>query len=229
MLARFPKGKMSQANLGGIIYLHDISLDRASGEVPKKYFSIINQLLGFDIPLASVILATTKWKNVEAKVGEKREGELGLGHWHSLTGKQEGMDGAMMMRFGAGADEKVDALGILHRALRRADQLAGERFLAACLQTRSGIKGKTIRDGDFTRKLRLALKESTTRVSDLLSNIGTEDAGGLKERNDLAQRFKESVEDLSSLMNQLTTRDTMYLFALEVFSMFKMIYNRMYL
>ena len=133
---------MSQANLGGIIYLHDISLDRASGEVPKKYFSIINQLLGFDIPLASVILATTKWKNVKAEHGKEREAELALEHWDSLTSKQEGMDGATMMRFDAGADEKVDALGILDRALRRADQLAGERFLAACRQTRSAIKGK---------------------------------------------------------------------------------------
>ena len=192
----------------------------------------MNQLLGFDIPLASVILVTTKWKNVKAADGERRESELDREHWSSLTapaGRQRGRDGAMMTRFGAGANKSLeeDALKIIRLALGRADRSAGERFLVTCLQTSSAIEGKTIRDRDFTRQLTLQLEESA-RVSRLLSNV-EEGAGNSEVRNDLAQRLKESVEDLSRLMNQLTTLDAMHLFALEVFSTFKMIYNRMYL
>jgi hypothetical protein len=192
----------------------------------------MNQLLGFDIPLASVMLVTTKWKNVEPDDGEKRESELNREHWNTLTtpaGEQGGRDGATMLRFGAGANENLngDALEILRIALRRADRSAGERFLLTCLQSISAIEGKTIRDPDFTRQLTLQLKKST-RISRLL--LGMEEGGTNWEvESDPAQHLKESVEDLSRLMSQLTTRDAMRLFALEVSSTFKMIYNRMYL
>ncbi|TEB26433.1 hypothetical protein FA13DRAFT_1816886 [Coprinellus micaceus] len=185
---QFPKGTFSQANVGGIIYLHDISLDRGSKEVPKRYFNLMNQLLGFDIPLASVMLVTTKWKNVEPDDGEKRESELNREHWNTLTtpaGEQGGRD------------------------------------------VNFGDRRETIRDPDFTRQLTLQLKKST-RISRLL--LGMEEGGTNWEvQSDPAQHLKESVEDLSRLMSQLTTRDAMRLFALEVSSTFKMIYNRMYL
>ncbi|KAJ3531634.1 hypothetical protein NMY22_g8073 [Coprinellus aureogranulatus] len=228
----FAKGSLSPANIGGIVYLHDITLDRAAADIPKRYIPILGRLLPFEIPLTSVLLVTTKWRNLEPSVdGEAREKELDTEHWATLTRpKQRGREGlgATVMRFGANhtaETEGDDALTILHLALSHADRSAGAHFLERCRRLRSTIDRRTVRNADFTRKLRQEL-DASIRILDLLSSP-EKNASALGGRTDLAQSLKESVEDLERLTSQLTTIDTVYIFALEVYTTFKTISNRL--
>lgn len=63
-------------NIGGIIYLYDISQDHISG-VERKNFQRIDRLCQ-GAALRKVVLATTNWKMLDDNVPEQRENDLTL-------------------------------------------------------------------------------------------------------------------------------------------------------
>lgn len=63
------------AKLAGIIYMHRISDLRMSG-TSKRNFRIFRELCG-ETTLRNVLVVTNMWGNVDPKIGEERERELG--------------------------------------------------------------------------------------------------------------------------------------------------------
>jgi hypothetical protein len=70
----------ADTKLGGLIYLHDISLPRMKG-TSLRNLEVFKKLCG-DRALRSVVLGTTKWTELEShSVGEQRLTELRDKYW----------------------------------------------------------------------------------------------------------------------------------------------------
>ena len=78
--------------LGGVIYLLPITDKRMMGTT-RKNIDMFHQLCG-DKALASVVLGTTNWGEVEKNVGAKREQQLVKTFWKSMTAS-----GSKLLRF----------------------------------------------------------------------------------------------------------------------------------
>jgi len=77
--------------LSGIIYLHEISQTRF--ETTRKSLDLSQKLCG-DEALKNIILTTTKWGDISADVGQRREQELCDTYWKKLLAQ-----GSKMARF----------------------------------------------------------------------------------------------------------------------------------
>jgi hypothetical protein len=77
--------------LAGIIYLHEISQSRF--EISRMSLVMLNKLCGNDA-LSKVILVTTKWGDISADVGQRREQQLADTYWKEMLDK-----GSEMARF----------------------------------------------------------------------------------------------------------------------------------
>jgi len=73
--------KRKGAKFAGIIYLYDIS--QARFQPSQECLVMLNRLYG-DAALRNVILATTKWDNVDPNRGSQRERQLRDNHWQRL-------------------------------------------------------------------------------------------------------------------------------------------------
>ena len=71
--------------LGGIIYLHDISLDRVTGTA-RNGLVVLNQLCGKDA-LKKVVLGITKSTRLHPDEAKKREERFKGVHWEGKIGK----------------------------------------------------------------------------------------------------------------------------------------------
>ena len=70
----------ADTKLGGLIYLHDISLPRMKGTALRN-LEVFKKLCG-DRALRSVVLGTTKWTELESRsVGEDRLKKLRDNYW----------------------------------------------------------------------------------------------------------------------------------------------------
>ncbi|KAG6833274.1 hypothetical protein H0H87_009449 [Tephrocybe sp. NHM501043] len=78
--------------LAGVIYLHEISQTRMLGTA-RKNLDMFNKLIGKDAT-KNVILATTKWGEIPAEVGDRREEQLRERHWKWMVDL-----GAKLFRF----------------------------------------------------------------------------------------------------------------------------------
>ncbi|KAF8072316.1 hypothetical protein FPV67DRAFT_1667739 [Lyophyllum atratum] len=77
--------------LGGVIYLHDISVDnrhsskQVPGAVQTRFIRLPHSVAhSEDAFLPGIILATTKWDRVIPREGQEREHELKATHWRTL-------------------------------------------------------------------------------------------------------------------------------------------------
>ena len=71
----------SETKLGGIIYLHDISLSRMLGTT--RNLEVVQKLCG-DNTFRSVILGTTKWGDVFEEDGDMRTQQLRDDYWRDM-------------------------------------------------------------------------------------------------------------------------------------------------
>ncbi|KAH7923798.1 hypothetical protein BV22DRAFT_1014678 [Leucogyrophana mollusca] len=69
--------------LAGVVYLHEMSRVRML-VTSRKNLGVFNRLIGNDAT-RSVILATTKWGDVEEEVGSQREEQLSTALWKEMV------------------------------------------------------------------------------------------------------------------------------------------------
>ncbi|KAH7925409.1 hypothetical protein BV22DRAFT_1129071 [Leucogyrophana mollusca] len=123
--------------LAGVIYLHDISQTRMFG-TSRKSLTMFRRLCGDDA-LKNVIIATTKWSEVDEDVGVDREKELARNFW------QEVIDhGSRMAQFRDTRDSAWDIV----------DLVAPVRSLPLQIQTEVVDLGKPIPETDAAHALR---------------------------------------------------------------------------
>jgi len=72
----------NEMKLGGVIYLHDISLSRMLGTT-RKNLEVFQKLCGDDT-FRSVILGTTNWGDVSKEVGDMRIQHLRDNYWRDM-------------------------------------------------------------------------------------------------------------------------------------------------
>ena len=84
--------KKTELSLKGVIFLHRISENRMRGSSIQT-LEIFQKICGVQ-PLKNVILATTRWDEVEHSVGTRREDELRNDFWEFMLSK-----GSNMTRF----------------------------------------------------------------------------------------------------------------------------------
>jgi DNA-binding helix-hairpin-helix protein with protein kinase domain len=94
--------------LGGVIYLHDITQTRMLGTT-RRNLDMFQKLVGKDA-LKCVVLATTKWSLVDAKIGTERQKQLKDQFWKRMVDA-----GSQIIRVGKDAASLEVVNGILGR------------------------------------------------------------------------------------------------------------------
>ena len=130
----------NEMKLGGVIYLHDISLSRMLGAT-RKNLEVFQKLCGDDA-FRSVILGTTKWGDVFKEEGDMRTEQLRDNYWRDMVDQ-----GSKVFKFedsSKSAWTMVDSIVELSR--RRGEVLQIQRELVVSL--------KVIPDTEAGQKLR---------------------------------------------------------------------------
>ncbi|KAF6750307.1 hypothetical protein DFP72DRAFT_910717 [Ephemerocybe angulata] len=116
----------SNVAIGGVIFLHDISIDREDAS-NRRARSILLNLCGEEA-LDRVVMVTSKWARELDTVGpealHKKEDELKSKHWKSLLRQKEG-GGATMRRWNV-EKEGETAHAIVRFILKQANDRIGQ-------------------------------------------------------------------------------------------------------
>ncbi|KAF8183959.1 P-loop containing nucleoside triphosphate hydrolase protein [Pholiota molesta] len=94
--------------LGGVIYLHDITQSRMLGTT-RRNLDMFQKLVGKD-SLKCVVLATTKWSLVDARIGNERQKQLKEQFWKHMVDA-----GSQIVRIGQDTASREVVNGILGR------------------------------------------------------------------------------------------------------------------
>ncbi|KAG0694741.1 P-loop containing nucleoside triphosphate hydrolase protein, partial [Suillus ampliporus] len=130
--------------LAGVLYLHDISESRAFG-TSRRNFDMFRRLCGENAE-RNVILVTTKWNDVGAGVGERREKQLKDSFWKEMI-----ENGSQVARFHGSHNSAWDVMRLI---------LANNSAVAALrIQEELVDLGKVISETDAGNTLRAALKD----------------------------------------------------------------------
>jgi len=142
--------------LGGIIYLHDISILRFSGTA-RRNLEMFNRLCG-DAALDKVVLCTNQWGRVTPADGEKREAEMMNLHWKVMIDK-----GSTVKRFMGNEKSALQKSAweivsvFLQRASQRREKLGQEISLQ--IQDEIAVKRRLIPETKAGKELRFTLQE----------------------------------------------------------------------
>jgi hypothetical protein len=207
MLFRYhhPKLTSFQLLIGGVIYLHDISLD----VIPDTIHVILlclRKAFPQQIPWSAVVLVTTKWgRDFGESFGAKEE-KLRKGHWAKLLPDTD--DGAKVVRFAAGSkdEEKRSALEILHPIMLRHNQWwAG--ILTRQFRFRQRLLGTgRMKTEEFTRNYRVAVDHAIrihSRVAAAQVQMEEEKLAEA-DREQLVKEWKDSLETLKGFDDQVS-------------------------
>ncbi|KAH7925415.1 hypothetical protein BV22DRAFT_441018 [Leucogyrophana mollusca] len=181
-LARSYSDKMK---LAGVIYLHEISQARMLG-TSRKNLGMFNKLIGNDAT-RNVILATTKWGDVEEEVGSRREEQLSATFWKEMV--EHGSRIAQFLNTRESAWNIVD--------------LITEREPLDALQIQKELVDleKLIPETEAGSTLRTSLKELVEVHKATVGRLKKEKGGDAEE--ELQQRLKDTEKQLRSLLGQL--------------------------
>lgn len=141
-----------EMKLGGVIYLHDISLSRMLGTT-RKNLEVFQKLCGDDA-FRSVILGTTKWGDVFKEDGDRRTQQLCDNYWREMLDH-----GSKVFRFedsSKSAWAMVNSIIELNRS--RAEVLQIQRELVDAL--------KLIPDTEAGQKLRNDLDQVLIKLKE---------------------------------------------------------------
>jgi len=137
--------------LGGIIYLHDISILRFSGTA-RRNLEMFNRLCG-DAALEKVVLCTNQWERVTHEDGERREAEMMNLHWKEMVNK-----GSQVRRFMGDQKSAWDIVSVfLQRASLRRQELGNQ--IALQIQGGIAVKRKIIPETKAGEELHFTLQE----------------------------------------------------------------------
>jgi hypothetical protein len=170
--------------LAGIIYLHEISQIRMSG-TSRRNLTMFDKLCG-DNALKNVILATTKWGDIELDVGQRRERQLSDTYWKKMLAQ-----GSQMTRF----------MGMHDSALATISLILSKDPVDALIQEELVDLQKILPETEAGKTLRYTLQE--------LLEAQTKSAQQLQKENEtqgnegLRQRQEETLKQLRSTLQQI--------------------------
>ncbi|KAG0694748.1 P-loop containing nucleoside triphosphate hydrolase protein [Suillus ampliporus] len=170
--------------LAGVLYLHDISQPRMFG-TSRRNLDMFRRLCGENAE-RNVILVTTKWNDVGAGVGERREQQLKDSFWKEMVN-----NGSQVDRFHGSRKSAWDVMRPI---------LANSSAVVAAIRIQEELidLGKVIPETDAGNTLRAALKDvaETHRrtVEGLKGNV---------EDDEQRQRMKETEKELRELLKQI--------------------------
>ncbi|PPQ96072.1 hypothetical protein CVT26_004704 [Gymnopilus dilepis] len=180
------------AVLGGVIYLHDVSLDRFTGTAQRN-LDIFQALCGDDA-LCKVVIGTTKWDRIKPEVAKRHEDELRQDHWKALI-KQ----GAQVVSFKNQNDpESARQFVIKLSALFKKRNLE-ETYLQ--IQKELAVQNKRIPETAAGQTLRNTLKE----IFEMEKQVAGLEATMVKAGGDeeALARLREAEEQIAKLHQQL--------------------------
>ncbi|KAG6915881.1 hypothetical protein DXG01_009418 [Tephrocybe rancida] len=178
------KSYRDDMRVAGIIYLHEISMTRMTGAT-RKNLDMFEKLCGPDAA-ASIIFATTKWKEVKQDIGEKRERVLREEHWRDMVA-----NGSKIRRFE----------GSQSSARRIVNEILAQKALDAILVQSELVQvNKLLAETEAGRTLRFTLKElleDQKRMSEKLRQEDGDDARSRVIENDKKIRILvKQIDDL---------------------------------
>ncbi|KAH7925403.1 hypothetical protein BV22DRAFT_440452 [Leucogyrophana mollusca] len=171
--------------LAGVIYLHEISQARMLG-TSRKNLAMFNKLCGKDA-LHNIILATTKWGDIEEEDGQCREEQLRGTFWKDMVS-----GGSRVTRF---EDTRASAWDIVNLIVEKTpiDALQIQRELVD-LQ-------KILPETEAGDSMRASLKELVETHKQIVMQL--QGADGLREDEDLQRKLQDTEERLRSLLKQI--------------------------
>ena len=140
--------------LGGIIYLLSIADKRMNGSTFKN-LDMFYQLCG-DKALATVVLGTTNWGDVEEDVGVKREQQLATNFWKSMTSS-----GSKLLRFDKTEESAVAFVNAILDRLK-----SGEEDNVLRIQNELVELNLTIPETAAGKKLRCTLVQQLEKLKE---------------------------------------------------------------
>jgi len=181
--------------LGGIIYLHDISILRFSGTA-RRNLEMFNRLCG-DAALDKVVLCTNQWTRVKSDDGTKREKEMKELHWKEMLAK-----GSKVERFNADQESAWKIVSIfLKRASENRLELGKEISLQ--IQDEIAVKRRLIPETKAGKELRFTLQEflemqkmAVALEEESARGGGTDVDGRLAETRDKMDKLTAQIQTL---------------------------------
>jgi len=181
--------------LGGIIYLHDISILRFSGTA-RRNLEMFNRLCG-DAALDKVVLCTNQWGRVTATDGERREAEMKELHWKVMMDK-----GSKVKRFMSHQSSAWEIVSVfLQRASQRREKLGQEISLQ--IQDEIVVKRRLIPETKAGKELRFTLQEflemqkmAVALEEESARGGGTDVDGRLAETRDKMDKLTAQIQTL---------------------------------
>ena len=178
--------------LAGMVYLHDISLDRITGTAQKN-LTMVKKLCG-DNALPRVVLATTKWKRIDDENdGVRRENQVKDIFWNRMI-----RHGSKMTRFG---DCQESAQKIVHEILElKRDTDA----LNLCIQRELVDLKKYLPQTRAGKQLFHNLKGLLVRLKEDMAllratHVAHQDSTWKEEHDELEKRIKRVVSEIEQL------------------------------
>ncbi|KAG5651161.1 hypothetical protein H0H81_009653 [Sphagnurus paluster] len=174
--------------LAGVIYLHEISQTRMP-DTARKNLKMFRELCG-DAATKNVILATTKWSDINGSVGESREKQLKEKHWADLI--QRGYE---LYRFD---NAKESGLEIVNRILEKVKQAGNQTPEILAIQNELVEIERILPETSAGRNLRYTLQELVDIQRRVAAQLRKdEDASDLKEENE--KKLESTLRQLDDL------------------------------
>ncbi|GLB36105.1 putative 50S ribosome-binding GTPase [Lyophyllum shimeji] len=180
------KSYSDNMKLAGVIYLHEISQPRMMG-TPRKNFEMFRELCGNEA-VRNVVLATTKWTDVTAHVGNRREKQLKEKYWQHMLDL-----GSRITRFNG--DHK-SAWEIVNHILNN------QSVDALLIQEELVEHQKTLPETAAGRALRATLKELLATQKKVAQKL-QQGVGVGGEDGRLRQTYEENRRKIHSTNNQI--------------------------
>ncbi|KAJ3515888.1 hypothetical protein NMY22_g14334 [Coprinellus aureogranulatus] len=188
---------LKKSIFGGIIYIHDISADRDTGENARRNLVMLRGLCP-EATLDKVTLITSKWSVLGEGQAAKREAELKEGQWKSLL---DATHDTHLMRLSPDSEAAgpKTAWQIVRHTLWRLDIWLGRQSLAETQRLRDELAktGKPV--PDEAQALEEALRESVELQQEVFALLKSA-ANGNKEAEGVIKSKEERLKTLHQLV-----------------------------
>lgn len=176
--------------IGGVLYLHDISLKRFTGTA-RRNLEMFRRLCGKDA-LGKVVFVTTSWHTDALDDRERREEQLKSSHWKPMID-----EGANTRRFVGTGDSAWEILKIF---LQRADRLADmDRLL---IQQEVVDRRLRVPDTEAGKALLLALQEGLNAHKNMQLEAAAGDPEARAKLDETKRTLEEQIQTLKGSLSQ---------------------------
>jgi hypothetical protein len=175
--------------LGGVVYLHDISQARMLGNT-RKNFDMFGKLCG-EGAAASIILGTTRWGEVQPDVGKRREDQLSFAYWKDMIA-----EGSRVQRFEGTHESAWEIVRCILKRLEKSEVLRIQNELVNLQQSIPETDaGKTLR---YTLQQLLEMQKQMAEELEAQAHEG-DDAQVQAKLEEHQNQMRNTVKQISDL------------------------------